>query len=258
MSRGNRDAGREKCQRRSVSETHKLSPSSLLRHSPYGLIRLSSAPDTVSKSSDDSPSFWVYVAIRSFSNRTKDHRLIDFARPLIIAACCRTGARVLKLANRLRPQLNVRRTYCIGLSVLTLTHIDLTAEPDARTYVKSEIVGVVFAMQSGEITSAEGPNRFTAGDALITGSTGDRWSVSRDRFDAKYIPVPPLMHGQDGSYKNKAVPILAKQIHEPFSVQRSTGGDVIHGKSGDWLMQYGPGDYGIVAGAKFAKVYRLA
>jgi hypothetical protein len=29
------------------------------------------------------------------------------------------------------------------------------------------------------------------------------------------------------------------------------------GAAGDWLMQYAPGDFGIVAGARFSSVYRV-
>jgi hypothetical protein len=140
----------------------------------------------------------------------------------------------------------------------TITNIDLVSDPQARSYVKNETVTVVFAKQSGEVASREGGNRYVIGDALITGSTGDKWSVSRDRFDAKYLPVPPLTHGNDGAYRNKPMPVLAKQITAVFSVQRTAGGDLIHGNAGDWLMQYAPGDYGIVENAKFIKVYRLA
>lgn len=137
-----------------------------------------------------------------------------------------------------------------------LTHIDLRNDPQARTYVKNEVVKVKFATEAGTITSREGPNSYTPGDALITGSTGDHWSVTRDRFNAKYTPLASLQHGQDGEYRNIPMPVLAKQMDENFSVQRAPGSDVIQGKAGDWLMQYAPGDYGIVEQAKFAKVYR--
>jgi len=66
-----------------------------------------------------------------------------------------------------------------------LKNIDLRLDPRAREYIKSEVVQVVFAQDDGELVSREGPNRYTVGDALITGSTGDRWCVSRDRFDGK-------------------------------------------------------------------------
>jgi PGDYG protein len=135
---------------------------------------------------------------------------------------------------------------------------DLRNEPRARQYIKQETVSVRFADTVGAIQSREGLNRYAVGDALITGSTGDHWSVSRDRFDAKYLPLPGVTHGHDGEYQNKRVPVLAMQQLQAFAVERTAGGDVIHGQSGDWLMQYAPGDHGIVENAKFQKVYRPA
>ncbi len=140
----------------------------------------------------------------------------------------------------------------------TITNIDLRTHPQAATYLKSEIVDVIFAIETGALQSREGLNRYSIGDALITGSTGDRWSVSRDRFDAKYSPVAPLQAGEGGRYLNTPLPVLAVQISEDFSIARSSGGDLIQGRAGDWLMQYAPGDHGIVDREKFARVYRRA
>ncbi|MCX7153785.1 MAG: hypothetical protein NT115_15095, partial [Proteobacteria bacterium] len=67
-----------------------------------------------------------------------------------------------------------------------LADIDLSTDPLAARYVKTEVVTVEFAGTAGELISLEGPNRYDTGDALITGSTGTRWSVARERFDAKY------------------------------------------------------------------------
>jgi PGDYG protein len=71
---------------------------------------------------------------------------------------------------------------------LKLVSPDLCADPAVRSVVKDEMVSVEFAAAAGALDSAVGRNRYAAGDALLTGSTGDRWSVSRDRFDAKYLP----------------------------------------------------------------------
>ena len=101
-------------------------------------------------------------------------------------------------------------------------------------------------------------NHYAAGDALLTGSTGDRWCVSRDRFDAKYRPCEGTMAGHAGRYRNLPVVILAKQIHEPFRVARTAGGDVLTGAAGDWAVEYAPGDCGLVARARFEAVYRIA
>ena len=141
----------------------------------------------------------------------------------------------------------------------TLQQVDLRTDPAARPFVKDETVHVDFATQAGELMSLEGPNRYAPGDALITGSTGDRWVVSRERFDAKYVPADAsLAQGQAGAYRNRPSVVLAKQMREAFSMARSEAGDVLHGQAGDWVLQYAPGDYGVVQARRFAKVYRPA
>ncbi|MDB6106268.1 MAG: hypothetical protein JWO52_6267, partial [Gammaproteobacteria bacterium] len=78
---------------------------------------------------------------------------------------------------------------------LELDNPDLAADPAARRAVKDETVSVEFAVRADALLSAVGLNRYFPGDALITGSTGDRWCVSRDRFDAKYDPLPGTLRG---------------------------------------------------------------
>ena len=143
--------------------------------------------------------------------------------------------------------------------MIELTQLDLRSDAAAQRVVKDETVSVEFAAQAGELMSLEGPNRYAQGDAIITGSTGDRWVVSRERFDAKYLPAAAgLAHGEAGAYRNRQVVVLARRMDEPFTLQRSAGGDRLTGMAGDWVMQYAPGDYGVVQAARFAKVYRLA
>jgi hypothetical protein len=140
----------------------------------------------------------------------------------------------------------------------SINHLDLTTDTAAQRVVKDETVDVEFAHEPGSLMSLEGPNRYAIGDALITGATGERWVVSRDRFDAKYVPRDGARHGDAGAYRNIPVVVLAKQMHEAFSIARSDAGDVLHGVQGDWVMQYAPGDYGVVKAARFAKVYKPA
>ncbi|MCP3714627.1 PGDYG domain-containing protein [Paraburkholderia sp. CNPSo 3281] len=143
--------------------------------------------------------------------------------------------------------------------MIELTQLDLRVDPAAQRVVKDETVSVEFAALAGELMSLEGPNRYAPGDAIITGSTGDRWVVSRDRFDAKYLPASDtLAHGDSGAYRNRQVVVLARRMDEPFTLVRSAGGDRLGGVAGDWVMQYAPGDYGVVQAARFAKVYKLA
>ena len=134
----------------------------------------------------------------------------------------------------------------------------LEHDPEAAAYVKAEGVEVRFATSTGVLTSREGPNQYGVGDAIVTGSTGDRWSVTRDRFSTRYEAEPPLQMGQDGRYRARPLPVLAKQINEPFSVSRRAGGDLLKGNPGDWLLQYAPGDHGLIEDARFQRVYRRA
>ena len=136
--------------------------------------------------------------------------------------------------------------------------IDLRQDFLARRYLKGEVVTVHFAATAGSVSSREGANHYVAGDALITGSTGDQWSVSRERFDARYEAIAGTTPGGDGSYRNRPLVVLARQQQQAFEVQRSAGGDVIAGAALDWLLQYAPGDHGIVGDNKFRRLYRLA
>ena len=134
---------------------------------------------------------------------------------------------------------------------------DLAADGAACWVVKDEVVSVEFARAPGALDSAVGLNRYAEGDALLTGSTGDRWSVSRARFNEKYRPEPPTLHGAAGRYRNRPVAVRAKRMTVDFTVERSAGGDLLRGNAGDWLLQYAVGDHGIVAAARFDGVYRL-
>jgi hypothetical protein len=134
---------------------------------------------------------------------------------------------------------------------------DLTKDSDAVWAVKDELVTAEFAVAAGTLESAVGSNRYEPGDALLTGSTGDRWCVSRARFDAKYRALHPTQAGHSGRYRNLPVAVRAKRMAIPFTVARTAGGDLLSGAAGDWLMQYAPGDYGIVAQDRFVSVYRV-
>ena len=96
---------------------------------------------------------------------------------------------------------------------------DLAADPAAVWIIKDEVVSVEFARQAGALQSAVGLNGYAASDALLTGSTGDRWCVSRDRFDAKYRAEAPTVAGQPGRYRNVPVPVLAKRMPIAFTVR---------------------------------------
>ncbi|MFJ3053017.1 PGDYG domain-containing protein [Pseudomonas nitroreducens] len=143
--------------------------------------------------------------------------------------------------------------------MIELTQLDLRTDPAAQRVVKDETVTVEFAVAPGELMSLEGPNHYAIGDAIISSATGESWVVSRERFDPKYLPADAtLTHGHPGAYRNRPSVVLARCMDQPFTLLRSAGGDRLTGAAGDWVMQYAPGDYGVVKAERFAKVYRLA
>jgi hypothetical protein len=140
---------------------------------------------------------------------------------------------------------------------LRLQAVDLRNDPLAAVFVKDEVVDVVFAKSPGALLSLEGPNAYAVNDALVQAASGERWVVSRARFDPKYLPADAgLRHGDDGAYRNRPVPVLAKRMDRSFTIARSAGGDFLQGVAGDWLLQYAPEDYGVVQQARFARVYQ--
>ena len=70
----------------------------------------------------------------------------------------------------IRPNLPVNPSM-----TLELNNPDLATDPAAQRAVKDETVSVEFAGRADALVSAVGLNRYLPGDALITGSTGDRW-----------------------------------------------------------------------------------
>ncbi|QBQ99517.1 PGDYG domain-containing protein [Paraburkholderia pallida] len=130
-----------------------------------------------------------------------------------------------------------------------------TASQDMDRYAKRrDPVDVEIAARDGVMTTLEGPVSYRAGDALITGVRGERWPVDRQRFERTYEPVAPTLAGQSGRYARLPNEVRARQMANAFSVVTGSG-DTLHGQPGDWLLEYGPGDWGIVASDIFAQTY---
>lgn len=141
--------------------------------------------------------------------------------------------------------------------MLNLSHLtNLEQDHAAASYCKVEIVNVNFACDAGILTSRVGPNHYVAEDAIINAADGETWVVSRGRFDEKYLAVSPTLAGQAGRYEAKKMIVHAKQMVDAFSIAREVGGDVLAGSAGDWLIQYAPGDFGVVLNPRFQRIYR--
>ena len=75
-------------------------------------------------------------------------------------------------------------------------------------------------------------------------------------FDKRYEAAAGTTFGSDGNYVKKPLEVFALRLEKPLEVKMPAGG-VLHGEAGDWLLQYGPADYGIVRDDIFRGTYDL-
>jgi hypothetical protein len=118
-------------------------------------------------------------------------------------------------------------------------------------------IHVRFAPAACTVQTTEGVVHAKAGDAIVTGTAGETWRVSRAHFPHKYRPVPPVLGGEAGPYVSLRNRILALQMQEPFEVVLADGISRLTGRAGDWLADYGDGSLGIVTQAIFATTYEI-
>jgi hypothetical protein len=133
---------------------------------------------------------------------------------------------------------------------------NLRADPRALRVCKKPIpVRVEFATADGTCTTLEGPVRYRAGDAILTGVRSEQWPVERDWFSSSYEPVPPTRAGENGSYSKAPSLTLALRLDQPRDVPVGWQKDPLHGRPGDWLLQYADGSYGVIGDGVFRESY---
>jgi hypothetical protein len=116
---------------------------------------------------------------------------------------------------------------------------------------------VVFADAPCEVQTLEGVVHARAGDAIITGTAGERWSVSPGHFNASYRPVPPTVAGKAGTYMTLPTEVMGVPMSEPFEVLLTDGWSRLHGERGDWLVAYDDGSLGVVSQTIFPTTYEI-
>ncbi len=116
-------------------------------------------------------------------------------------------------------------------------------------------VSVEIAQVGQPVPTAEGDVDARPGDAIVTGVRGERWPVSRGRFLRTYDAERGTCAGDSGFYRKRVRPVRALQVHEPFKVVIEEGVRELIGQPGDWLLDYGNGDLGVVADEVFDLIY---
>jgi len=120
-----------------------------------------------------------------------------------------------------------------------------------------EEVQVRFARAAGVCHTLEGEVQFEPGDAIVEAQAGDRWPVRREVFRERYEPALPTHAMDDGRYRKRSTLVLARQLDDDARVQLPGNAGELSGKPGDWIVEYEPGDFGIVAREIFAATYEL-
>jgi hypothetical protein len=118
-------------------------------------------------------------------------------------------------------------------------------------------INVRFTPIACTVQTSEGLVHAAPGDAIITGTAGEHWRVSRARFPDKYRPVPPTVAGESGRYRSLPNRILAVPMTQAFEVLLADGVSRLNGRAGEWLVDYGDGSLGIVSEDIFATTYEI-
>jgi len=136
---------------------------------------------------------------------------------------------------------------------------DLSADPDAfETAKRSDIkLNFRYAEEGETIETKEGPVTVPRGGAAImTGTEGEQWPIPlapdnpEKSFENTYDILKP------GLAAKKDIPVFAKEMPEEFQVKVSWSEDLLQGAVGDFLVQYGQDDYGVVGAGIFRETYK--
>ena len=132
----------------------------------------------------------------------------------------------------------------------------LKNEPNhVRAKKRAILVQVRFARTATLVATLEGPVYAQAGDAIVTGSQGEQWPVALRLFREKYQSLQGQKQDEDGIYQTLPIEVLALSVPVEFIVVLAGGESRLHGKAGDWLIDYGDGTLGIVTPAIFDATY---
>ncbi len=109
------------------------------------------------------------------------------------------------------------------------------------------------APKDGIVKTLEGTVSYLAGDAIMTGTAGEKWPIPASKFRASY----DFYEGDESATKRPLL-IWAEQMPAPFQVTVNWGEhNQLQGNPLDYLVQYGEGDFGTVRKDIFHTTYDL-
>ena len=139
--------------------------------------------------------------------------------------------------------------YCNG--------IDLNTDSSAKMVMKKAIpLQFRIAEETENVKTLEGLIEAPPGSYIMTGTKGENWPIPPDKFNKTY-DIKTGLGTASGTASKKAIPVPAKQMKEDFFVSVSWSKGDLQGHKGDWLVQYGLGDHGVVGEDIFVETYDL-
>ena len=130
---------------------------------------------------------------------------------------------------------------------------DLDKDPEAFKCFKKPIpLEFRIAQKPEKVQTKEGPVQAKAGAYIMTGTKGENWPIPADQFNYDIL----TQDGSTGTAAKKKIIVPAKEMNETFEVKVSWSPNTLKGKIGDYLVQYGPGDYGVVDKEIFNETYQ--
>jgi len=126
-----------------------------------------------------------------------------------------------------------------------------------RAYISRPVpLHIVFAPQAGVIETLEGPVSHQRGDAIATGIAGERWPITRARFERRYRPADAQgAMGRDGLFVKKPVRVQARRAESDMQVPLDGGRGSLLARRGDWILTGADEDCWVVADGIFQQVY---
>lgn len=134
--------------------------------------------------------------------------------------------------------------------------MDIAQFPNSASYRrKPGLFAVEFAVREQVIATLEGPVLCREGDAIITGTAGERWPVPIEVFHSRYVARALTGDGESGQYQSLPRTVQAVQLSTPVKISLSAGRGQLAGSAGDWLVQHASGDCSVVREDIFRNTY---
>ncbi|HET8686044.1 MAG TPA: PGDYG domain-containing protein [Methanosarcina sp.] len=119
-----------------------------------------------------------------------------------------------------------------------------------KAYKKPVQIHFEYLQDDVIVETLEGPVHAGKDHVVITGVKGERYPCKKVDFLNNYNVDEDL----GVAYKKKII-VDVVQLSQPTSVKVSWSDDLLHGKTGDYLVTYGPSDKAIVEKSIFEETY---